>query len=1085
MKKNILFLFAFLFSASLFAAPITKESAKKKALHFLKTKENSRKMYANASLNRVPLQLKEVNGSQPYYVFNIGEKNGFVIVSGDDRAEEILGYVDSGCFDAENIPTNMKYWLEGYEKELKMMPAETQAQDNDIRPIRKPIAALITTKWNQTQPYNQLCPKFDGDVETRPTGCVATAMAQVMYYHKWPEGKMKKGINTYKYIDEPTYGGNGSERKIPYSPATTFDWDNMLDIYQPGEYSEVNAEAVAKLMVYCGRATRMEYFPSVSASFSHEIPMALRQYFDYDNSVRIINRYGYMTNDWEDIMYKELEAKRPILYSGASDDMGHQFVCDGYANGFFHINWGWGGVSDGYFKLSALAPSIHGVGGAANGMSFAKDQWAIIGIQKNVGGTRPEPKIALQSLTYYYDLEESGTDAQEGIYTFKGNEVKVKLNAHYGLSYEKSDYHVTALSLFDAEGNFIRMIAENDEALFIAGASDLDLNMDGVYDQDIKKGIVFTREDLPGDGSYYVKAFYKLKPTDKEYLPAMNSENNFVRLDVKGDVVKAVNCPEVSFAFTDIEVKGNLTHGGKAILSGVIHNYGPEVNGVVTPTFFGIDMETPGVPVYLKENGRERVELNITIIPYLEDLDQYYEGKTPIGVALNGKPSDEYKLISLNKAEYAPANLDFEQRDMNADGVYVCGGDFLEIPLKVKNNSKKDDFSNMVRLLIIQIDKQTGTPYIYRQTEHFVSVPKDTEKDVTLRVDDVDMDAAYSFFLFYDNNGQLELYGGQEPDGTPKKVFLLYVTVDAAKCWKADGEKLCSRINAQDMLTIADDICFVEMPKDIKGLKYTLSNNPNTIYKFYNGQEIPAVFDGKNILVEDMSKEINVFENNPYYVPYGIYSDKATFTCEAKSGAQGLYVPFKFDKVLHNGENMKIAQGNDDDADISILNYVAESADCVYFDYATTMPDASPMIYMVNKQFAGNNIVFEGNAVTMPSSNDVVAYGDIYDFHGCANRLDMGAGYVFGGSSFYKRDNVYPSSFGVYLSAVGKDSPAEVKISLPERVVNGIENVSAENEIYNVYDVSGVMVKKSTDRKTMLDNLPASVYIVNGQKFVR
>ena len=1085
MKKNILFLIGFLFSASVIAAPISKDAAKKKALTFLNSTKKNGMKFATASLKSVPLQLKQVEGSQAYYVFNIGNKAGYVIVSGDDRAEEILGYVDSGSFDQNKIPQNMKFWLEGYQKELETLATGEADAENDIRPIRQAIPALITTRWNQTKPYSNKCPKFDGDTEERPTGCVATAMAQVMYYHKWPQGKMKKGINRYTYIDEVDYGGDGSERQIPYSPATTFDWDNMLDVYQPGQYTEENADAVAKLMMYCGRATQMNYWPQMSGSLSHDIPLALRQYFDYDSSVRILNRYGYMTTDWEDIIYEELSNARPILYSGASDNSGHQFVCDGYENGFFHINWGWGGMSDGYFKLSALNPSIHGVGGAGNGMNFAQDQWAIIGIQKNVGGAMPEPKIALQSLTYYYDMEEEGTDVEEGRYVFDNDVAKIKLNAHFGLSFEKSAYHATAIALYDEQGNFIRTIAENNNALFIAGASNLDLDMNGVYDQDIKKAVKFTREDFPSDGSYYVKAFYKLNANDTEWIPAMNSENNFVRLDVNKDTIQAVNFPEVSFTFTDIEIKGNLSHDGMAVISGTIHNHGAEVNGVVTPAFYGIDMGTPHVPVYLKENGRERVELSIKFTPYAEELDKYFEGKIPVGIALNGKPSDEYKLVSLNKTQYVPADLDFEQTEMTDDGVHVCGGDFIEIPLKVTNNSKEYDFANMVRLLIIQVDKQTGTPYIYRQTEHFVSVPKDSQKEVTLKVEDVDMDAAYTFFLFYENNGQLELYGGQEADGTPKKVFMLYVTVDAAKCWNSTGEKFCSRINADNVLTISNDVCFVEMPKDIEGLKYTLNPNPNTVYKFYNGQKIPAAFNGKNIVVDDMGKEINIVEGNDYYVPYGIYADEATYTCVAKRGAQGLYVPFKINSVQNNGQNLRIADNDEGESDISILSYVAESPECVYFDYTSVLPDASPVIYMADAAFEGQDLVFTGNDVMLVSSNDVIAYGDYYDFHGCANNLDMGTGYGFGGDKFYKTENVRPGSFGVYLTPVGSDSPAEVKISLPEKVVNDIENVSAEDSVYNVYNTLGVIVKKAANKKSAIENLPTGVYIINGKKFIK
>ena len=1071
-------------SASLFAAPVTKEDARKKALSFLNQKNRGGKRFTAASVRPCSLKLSRVSDTQAYYVFNVGEGAGYVIVSGDDRAEEILGYTDTGSFDINRMPDNMKTWLQGYERELTMLAQTDADADNEVRPIRQAIPAMITTKWNQMAPYNNMCPMFDGDFDRRPTGCVATAMAQVMYYHKWPQGKMKKGINRYTYVDEEMYGGDGSTREISYSPSTKFDWDKMQDIYQEGRYSDEAAEAVAKLMAYCGKSVQMCYYPQVSGSLSHDIPLALRQYFDYDAGIRILNRYGYMTSDWEDIMYEELKNNRPILYSGSSDDMGHQFVCDGYENGFFHINWGWGGTSDGFFKLSSLSPSIHGVGGAENGMSFAKDQWAIIGIQKNEGGKMPGVEIVLQSLGYYYAPEESETDAGIGKTAFCDGVAELKLNAHFGLSGEKTDFHATAIALFNADGTFKRNIAENNEALFIAGGSEIDLDYDGVYDQDIKQVIKFTREDLPNDGSYYVKAFYKLKPEDKEWIPALNSEKVFVRLDVKGDTIQAVNCPEVDFTLTDIEVKGNLTHDGSAILSGIIHNHGEEVNGMVTPAFYGIDMEYPGVPVYLKKNGREKVEISIKFTPYAEELEQYFEGRIPVGMALNGKPSEEYKLVSLNKVSYVPADLDFEQKDMNADGVHVCGGDFIEIPLDVTNNSKEHDYANMVRLLVIQIDKATQMPYIYRQTEHFVNIPKASKKEVTLKVEDVDMDAAYAFFLFYQNDGQLELYGGQDEQGNPKKTFLLYVTVDAAKCWKGTGEKFCSRINSENMLDIPSDVCFVEMPHDLGGINFKLGDNPNTVYKFGETQEIPSDFAGKNVMNGDMGAEINIVQGRDYYIPYGIYADKATYTCVAGMGAQGIYVPFRIGKVMHDGRELTIATDDNDEADICMLNYVAESKDCVYFDYASVMPDATPMIYMADKKLAGEKLVFAGSEV-MLATTDYTVYGDIYDLHGSANNANAGEGYVFGGDKFTAKDDVCPGSFGIYLTAVGSDKPAEVKIELPEKVKAGIDDIDVEDAVCNVYDAAGVMVKKNARTETMLEGLPAGVYIVKGNKYIK
>ena len=383
MKRNIILTVALLFvTFAMQAAPITGTQAAKKAHAFLYGGNSNMKFAAGPVKMATP-----DDGIQPYYVFNIGDNGGFVIVSGDDAAYPVLGYSRNGHFDADNLPDNMKMWLDAYAADLKKiqkmnLPAYravgTRAEN------RPAIAKLVTSEWNQLYPYNMQCPKYPGDYERRPTGCVATAMAQVMYYHKWPVEATEE-IPSYTFVDEPAWGGDGSERKEKALEPTVFDWDSMTDKYD--YYSDNKSrQAVAELMNYVGHSVEMMYGVQASGAYSEMIAGALINRFGYKNTARIIYRDSYASQEeWDDIMYNELVENRPILYSGVTkDDAGHRFVCDGYENGFFHINWGWGGMSDGFFKLEILDPYNQGTGGAGTGMAFSEMQSAVIGVQKPV-----------------------------------------------------------------------------------------------------------------------------------------------------------------------------------------------------------------------------------------------------------------------------------------------------------------------------------------------------------------------------------------------------------------------------------------------------------------------------------------------------------------------------------------------------------------------------------------------------------------------------------------------------------------------------------------------------------------------------
>ncbi|MDE6288466.1 MAG: C10 family peptidase, partial [Muribaculaceae bacterium] len=297
------------------------------------------------------------------YVFS--GKTGFIVVPDDDCAPALLGYSDNSVFDADVNP-NLAYWLEFLNGELDYLKENPQSVSAHApRADRPAISPMIDTRWNQGSPYNNDCPVYNGYRSV--TGCVATAMAQVLKYHNYPE----QGSGVVSYI------WNNQELSFDYG-STTFEWDLMTDTYDASS-SAASMAAVAKLMYACGVSVNMNYSPQSSGASSSRIPGALIDNFNYDKGLWLAQRNAFGILEWEELIYNELKEGRPVIYSGQGSGGGHEFVCDGYAvDGYFHFNWGWGGLSDGYFLLTALNPGNLGTGGGAGGYNFAQD--AVIGV---------------------------------------------------------------------------------------------------------------------------------------------------------------------------------------------------------------------------------------------------------------------------------------------------------------------------------------------------------------------------------------------------------------------------------------------------------------------------------------------------------------------------------------------------------------------------------------------------------------------------------------------------------------------------------------------------------------------------------
>jgi hypothetical protein len=387
MKKTSLLLGLLLVvSLPLLAERVDSETARKVAANFL----------SNGTKATELTDLTDAVGLANLYIFNAN--NGFVVMSADDCAKPILGYSLTGRFVSENLPENILFWLQAYNDEIQIITdhqlsasAETAQQWNNLKegiflaekatPV---VGPLIQTTWDQDNPYNLYCP------DNSMTGCVATAMAQIMNFWQYPIHGM--GIHSYIPVSHPEYGtltGNFNE--------TYYDWANMADSYSSSS-TTTQKQAVATLMHHCGISVEMDYDPSSSGAASSSVPSALSNYFGYSNDMQFIYKESYTDDQWKNLLKTELNANRPVYYSGRHSGGGHAFVCDGYdTDNYFHFNWGWSGYQDGYWAIGALNP---GSGGSGSGSgTYNLENAIIIGLQPQSLSSVAEPS----NLTFTLD----------------------------------------------------------------------------------------------------------------------------------------------------------------------------------------------------------------------------------------------------------------------------------------------------------------------------------------------------------------------------------------------------------------------------------------------------------------------------------------------------------------------------------------------------------------------------------------------------------------------------------------------------------------------------------------------------------
>ena len=724
MKKTYLLILMLFVSMVTMAGPITPEQARQQITKAMSPRRSAAALQ-DLRLVATGHYQERANVMAPcFYVFNAGKNQGYIIAGADDRIPAVLGYSNSGTFDPQNVPANMQAWLQSYSDQMEYLNRHPEAAAPQNTVIGEPISPLIQTHWDQGSPYNDLCPIDEGARSL--TGCVATAMAQVMYFWKHPAA-------TTEVI--PGYTTETKGLTVAEIPAgTAIDWDNMQLKYS-GSESSVQKTAVANLMLLCGTAVYMNYTSKGSGTWGGYVGQALLQYFDYDQATKYEERLGYRTAEWNQKVYDELKAGRPLYYDGASSGSGHAFVIDGYGgDDYFHVNWGWGGSSDNYFLLSILDPDNNsGAGATSSSDGYSFDQGAIFGAQPNTGVPPTViPILTTQSAALPDGTEFTRTDVSEN-FTFR-----VGFSCYNGL--DDTYTFDWGVGLFDT----------NDQLFMYPNYYCTELKPRyGFWDAE-QVAITFYFGSNMTNGTYLIKPISRENGTEQWYADK-GSDNYAVIATIKDNTLTLM--PPTFGLIGSLEATGKKEVGRLLPVDVTIINNGTLFNDQI---FLFLNGELVGGRHFDIDAGQTDV-VNFTIVPKTEGVNE-------LSVCTRSWNGDTQQWVytpfitgsvTIEAATEATLTMTPKTKNANYDkeiGRYVVKEDKAIVSIDV-NNIGSTDYDNdvIVRLYKMKNETSGGSAGIFRKN---IQLAKGASTTVELELTNLEDGGRYFYYVYYMSNGQ-------------------------------------------------------------------------------------------------------------------------------------------------------------------------------------------------------------------------------------------------------------------------------------------------------------------------------------------
>lgn len=1016
------------FALQAMAGSISPEKAMKNARDFLRLKSRADISQDLRLIYRC--QIENHSDDAYFYVYNVGQDKGFMIMSGVDNTDEVLGYCDHGSFNPEQMPDNLKWWMQYYEESMKYAAEHPSAVATVQNSPTEVVEPMIMTQWNQDWPYNDKCPSYNG--VKCPTGCVATALAQLLYYHRYP---------TTATAELPGYQCESINKWMPGLPAITFDWDKMRRTYNVYS-SQESRDAVAMLMLYCGQLVEMGYTPDGSGASTDILANRLPQYFNYPNTIHSVGRSGYSIEQWDSLLLNELTNNRPVLYTGYTSAFeGHAFICDGYdGNGLYHINWGWGGAADGYYRISVLDASANGIGGSSTSLRFTVLQSALFGV-KTEGEDEfiaPAEKLIVSARPSLKGGRIYQRNATSG--NFTGIDISydvISLQEGWG------NQSTHGLCLYDDQGELVKNIVRKTDHFWPQ------------YPMDIEFRDVNVSSDI-ADGHYTLRPVYS---SGAKWVQMGGADRHYIDVLIKGDSLTLTPVPKADFEVNSIEKVGRsvvvtLTnpdeeYNGALCLCKM--NKSGEVEMVAFEYVAIKPDETCSVYIYLPDGVSLDLEKDVFFLTVDNYVEQYF-----------------YSNVSNNNADVVK---DLKVLNLADDG-HTIVGDRVMTELTVTNQG-----SGVYHHFI----------YMSLRDEEGINV-SDEFKEV------VDIQPGSSILMKIDlqikDYTRIAAVNATHIEGKNTSKSLtsdMYALEKGAVYWNAEGKLLT--MPAEKIFVVPDDALAINLraayTTDVKP-----NSNPNTIYML--NKSVPKGLKGYNIVnFENKSGNLVLTDGYDFLIPETLtatnsFKYKRTFTAEDCGSWSTLWLPFQPTNITVEGQAVDWFHNASEANQAFWIQTLKEiDQDKAVLEYADSLAAYTPYFIAINEAIIGKTVEFiAGPTILSPTSESPCTFTvGKYKLTGTNIQLSSEDIYTVGDNCLvYAVEPQIVSPFRAYL--VKEDgSMAYPVISLqgPD-ITDGIKVVVDDQRTDSdaVYYLSGVKVATTAT----VHSLPKGIYIIKGQKTI-
>lgn len=1069
MKKKVLAtLVAFIaILAQAVAGPVSKEQAKEFAVNFLQ--EQGVALQGDLSVIEGPVRAADKRDAAPcYYVFNNGQNGGFVIISGDNRTQMVLGFSTTGHFyNNEENPALM--FLKQYESEMDILDRMnvTAPLDESVAgrsflqtPAREAIQPLITCEWSQGVPYNASCPMYS--TKRTLTGCVTVAMAQLLYYYR---GRMASTLQK----DIPGYTTKTLKIKVNgISKGTKIDWANMYDRYD-GTQTSAQKTAVANLLFYCAAVLQADFHTSATSAKTANIPPRLADTFGF-NSPSKSERENFTYAQWKEMIINNLQQKRPVLYRAVEDasTLGHSFLIDGFDGGdLFHVNWGWGGYSNGFYSLSVMNPyDVEGedafIKPTSSGQNYIKDQAAYFNLQPLNGYSDKDPRTALTCLIN----SVSGTN----VTATYSNKTSNKANFLFGLGYLDSKEQLQVLKTYSTTSTSLAANAATSALKYTLAASD------------------FTACKL-AKGTYNLFPVSKVAGGEWE-ICEQSTTPKFIKAVYSSSLTLSLQTSGTDLVVTDIAFPGDCCRGNaKQPVDVTIVNNGEDFFGSLylfasASSSKGTYQSTakPFIP------AGKKVTLRLYFSSSSVKTYNIWITTDNAGSKVLGQSK-----VTISSTVYARQLTATGWTLKNESSSKNVVGNTIQGTVKVTNTSACK-YADYLRIYLMK--KETSWASTANRIYTYLELKPGESKTLEFRYDGLDPSNKYAVCIFHDDMAQI--YKGS-----------LYsnIYVSSAPMWYDEQDNIAP-ITPASTITVPAAAVAVDFTGTTGTVKKVVPNsNPNTIYLVGASESIISGLSGKNFVKGNTADAITLNSKYSFFTPRWFTAKKITFKMvptlgtTGKAGWQTLVVPFDAKNVTCEGYTLDwFKSDNDYGKNFWLKEFSAiEGQNTVLFGYAQEINANQPYLYAVpgTKWGEANNLVgktmeFTGTNVIVYNDPMIVSASPAFNFRGTFTNQSVQKSYQLdktGAKFSYIAGASTIKPFTCYFVKTEDDITDVNALNIGTFVseADGIDMMETEKTgVVEVYNVNGMKVGTAEvyGDKVSLEGFEKGIYIIRGKKFV-